>query len=85
MRFVTAVAGVLIAVLPLIFFWVGAQTFLRPLERTLAFAMVVETGALLLLSLALFFTPSVQRIQAIVLFATIASTGLILVAHRLLR
>jgi hypothetical protein len=85
MRFVAAFAGVVIGIFPLIFFWVGAQTFVRPLERALAFAMVVETGALILLSLALFFTPAVQRIQAIILVATIVSTALILITYRMLR
>ena len=82
MRFVAAIAGVLVSVPPLIFFWVGTQTFLRTLERGLAFAMVIATCALLGLSVALLFTPSVQRLQGVLLIATIAAVTIILIMHR---
>ena len=85
MRFVAAIAGILLSLPPLIFFWIGAQTFLRPLERALAVAVSLETGALLLVSIALLFTPSVQRIQLVLLIATIATVALVLLAYRLLR
>jgi hypothetical protein len=85
MRFVAAIAGIVVSVPPLLFFWIGTQTFLRPLERALAFAMTLETGALLVLSVALLFTPSVQRIQVILLIVTVATVALILAAIRVLR
>ena len=37
MRYVAAVAGVLIGVPPLIFFAIGVKTILRPAEKLLAF------------------------------------------------
>lgn len=85
MRFVAAIAGVLVSVPPLIFFWIGTRTFVRPPERALAIAVTIEAGALLLLSLALLFTPSLQRLQGILLLATIATIAIILAANRLLR
>ena len=85
MRVLLAISGILVSILPLIFFWVGAQTFLRPAERGLAFAMVGLTGGLLVLSVSLFFTPSVQRLQAILLGATIIAVAALLVAYRLLK
>jgi hypothetical protein len=76
-RFVTAVVGFVLSILPLIFFWIGVHTFTRPIERGLAFGMVILTGALFILSLALLFTPSVQRLQSLVLLLTIvAVTGI---------
>jgi hypothetical protein len=85
MRFVAAIAGVLVSVPPLIFFWISTRTFVRPPERALAIAVTIEAGALLLLSLALLFTPSLQRLQGILLLATIATIAIILAANRLLR
>ena len=82
MRFVAAIAGVLVSVPPLIFVWVGAQTFVRSLERGLAFAMMVATFALLGLSVALLFTPAVQRLQGMLLLATIATLTVALVVYR---
>jgi hypothetical protein len=81
-RFVLAIAGILVSVPPLIFFWIGTQTFARHSEKALAVVMTVETGVLLVLSIALFFAPSVQRLQAVLLLATIAISALILMAHR---
>lgn len=85
MRFVAAIAGVLVSIPPLVFFWIGARTFVRPPERLLAIAVTIETGALLFLSLALLFTPSLQRLQGILLSATVATVAIILVANRWLR
>ena len=85
MRFLAAISGIFVSILPLIFFWVDAQTFLQPLERGLAYAMVILTGALLALSVSLLVTPSVQRFQAILLITTIAAVTVILVADRLLK
>jgi hypothetical protein len=85
MRFVASIVGIVMSVLPLIFFWVGAQTFVRPLERGLAYGMVIGTGSLLALSIALLFTPFVQRIQFILLVATIAAVAIILTADRLFK
>lgn len=85
MRFVAAIAGILVSVPPLIFFWIGTQTFLRPLEKALALVVTVETGALLLLSVALLFTPSVQRLQGILLIVTVAAIVAILMANRWLK
>ena len=56
MRFVAAIAGILVSVPPLIFFRIGTRTFVRPPERALAIAVTIEAGALLLLSLALLLT-----------------------------
>ena len=85
MRFVAAIIGILVSLPPLIFFWIGTQTFLRPLERLLAALVTAEAGALLILSAALLFTPSVQRLQAILLIATIVTVSLTLVVNRLVR
>jgi hypothetical protein len=84
-RFVLAIAGILVSVPPLIFFWIGTQTFARHSEKLLAFVMMVGTGALLALSIVLFFVPSVQRLQAVLLIATIVTSALILMADRLFR
>jgi hypothetical protein len=85
MRFVAALAGVLVSVPPLIFFWIGTQTFTRDVERALAYVMTIESAALLVLSIALFFTPSVQRIQLILLIITIGSFAAVLGANRRLK
>jgi uncharacterized membrane protein len=85
MRFVAAIAGIVVSVLPLIFFWIGAQTFIRPHERALAVGATLETGALLLMSIALFFTPSVQRLQGILLITTIGTVAIILGVYGQLR
>jgi len=47
--------------------------------------MLGLTGGLLVLSVSLFFTPSVQRLQAILLGATIIAVAALLVAYRLLK
>ena len=85
MRFVAAIAGVVLSVPPLIFFWIGTQTFLRPAEKLLAVAVTIETAALLALSVALLFTPAVQRVQAVLLLATFVTVALIFAGYRLLR
>jgi hypothetical protein len=85
LRFVTALAGILVSVPPVIFFWIGTQTFIRPLERVLALVVTIEAGALLLLSVTLIFTPSVQRAQIFLLLATGTTVIAIVVADRLLR
>jgi len=71
MRLIAAIAGILTAVPPLVFFWIGTQTFLRPLERALSLVVTTETAALLLVSVAMLVTPSVQPLQAILLAATV--------------
>lgn len=85
MRFVAAIVGMLVSVPPLIFFWIGAQTFIRQKERALAVAVAVETGALLLLSIALLFTASVQLLQFLLLLATLATIVGLLIAYRLFK
>lgn len=85
MRLALAFVGVVVSVPPLIFFWIGSQTFVRQLERLLAIFVTVETGALLVLSITLLFAPSVQRLQAILLIATIGTVAAILIGYRLLR
>ena len=83
MRFFAALAGVLVAVPPLIF-WIGAQTFIRPLEKALALGVTIVTGALLLASAALLFTPSVQRLQGVLLVATVTTLVAVVMGRRLL-
>lgn len=85
MRFVAAIAGIVLSVPSLIFFWIGTQTFVRLSERALAIAMTLETGALLGLSVALLFTPAVQRVQTLLLLSTLVTVVLILAGYRLLR
>ena len=85
MRLVAAVAGFVLSVPPLIFFWIGSQTFLRFWEKALAMAVTVETAALLALSVALFFTPTVHRIQALLLVATFVTVVFILAGYHLLK
>ena len=85
MRFVAAIAGLILSVPPLVFFWVGTQTFMRSSERALAMAMTLEAAALLALSVALLFTPSVQRIQVLLLLVTLVTIALIFAGYRLLR
>jgi len=85
LRFVAAIAGVFLSVPPLLFFWIGTQTFTRSSERLLALAVTLETAALLALSLASFFTPAVHRVQAYLLLATFVTVAVILAGHDLLR
>ena len=54
------------------------QTFIRSHERLLAVALTLETGALLALSIALIFSPSVQRAQSLLLLATLASLAIVI-------
>jgi len=85
MRFVAAMIGILVGVPPFLFFWVGAQTFIRSPEKVLAVVVAAQSGALLLLSATLFFTPSVQRLQGMLLIVTVATIGIIFAAYRALR
>ena len=85
MRFIAAIAGILLSLPPLIFFWIGAQTFIKTGERLLATAIAIETFALLALSIALLFTPAVQRVQILLLLATVATLVAVFGALRLLR
>jgi hypothetical protein len=85
MRFVAAIAGIILSIPLLIFFWIGTQTFMRSSERALAMAVTLETAALLALSVALLFTPSVQRVQAVLVLATLVTIALIMAGYRLLR
>ena len=78
MRFVIAMIGILASLPTLIFSWVGTQTFGNPSERALAVGVTILSGTLLLLSATLLFAPSVQRLQVIVLIATIVIVGMIL-------
>jgi len=72
-RAVTIIAGLLLAMPTLLFFWIGAQTFIRPLERMLAVTLATQAAALLALSLILVFTPVAQRMQAVLLGTTTLS------------
>ena len=85
MRFVAAITGIVVSVPPLVFFWIGTQTFLRSSEKLLALAVTLETAALLALSVALLFTPAVQRLQVVVLLATLVTVALIFAGYRLIR
>jgi hypothetical protein len=71
MRAVLAVLGILLSTPALLFFWIGTQTFIRLRERVLANVLTLATGLLLGLSVALIFNPAVQRVQIILLAATI--------------
>jgi hypothetical protein len=82
MRFVLAIFGMLIGTPPLLFFWIGSQTFVRPRERQLAIMVTCETAALIALSAALLFTPSVEPIQIVVLIVTIATLGAVWIVAR---
>jgi hypothetical protein len=72
MRAILAVLGILLSAPALLFFWVGTQTFIRLSERLLANVLALATGLLLGLSVVLIFNPAVQRVQIILLAATIA-------------
>ncbi len=85
MRFVAAIVGIVVSIPPLLFFWIGTRTFIRPLKKALAVVVTAETGALLVLSVALLFTPSVQRFQGILLIAAVGTVAFIVVANRFLR
>jgi hypothetical protein len=85
MRFIAAIAGILLSVPPLIFFWIGAQTFIKAGERLLATAIAIETLALLAASIALFFAPSVQHVQLVLLVATMLSLTAVAVAMKILK
>ena len=78
MRALLVIAGIVLSVPSLIFFWIGTQTFIRSHERLLAVALTLETGALLALSIALIFSPSVQRAQSLLLLATLASLAIVI-------
>jgi hypothetical protein len=82
MRIVMAIAGILLSTPALIFFWIGSQTFLRTPERLLAVALTVETAALLALSVGLLFTPSLLRLQALLLGLTLASLVVVIILAR---
>ena len=83
MRFIAAIAGILLSVPPLIFFWIATQTFIKAGERLLAAAIAIETLALLAASIALFFAPSVQRVQLVLLVATVLSLTAVAVAMKI--
>lgn len=85
MRFIAAIAGILLSLPPLIFFWIGAQTFIRKGERLLATGVAIETFALLAASVALLFTPAVQRVQVLLLLMTVVTLIAVLVGLRLLK
>lgn len=85
MRFLLAFSGIIVSLPPLIFFWIGSQTFIRLSERILATAITIESGALLALSTALLFTPSAQRVQTILLVVTIFTLAVVFGANRLLK
>lgn len=82
MRAILATLDVLVGAPILLFLWIGTQTFVREHERLLAIAMSALTVGLLVLSLALFFTASVQRIQSVVLAITVFLLAVIYAAYR---
>ena len=84
MRLVAAIAGILVSIPPLLFAWVGTQTFIRPRERKVAAVVTAQTGALLLMSLGLLLSPYVQIPQAILLVVTVATSAFILKNPRFL-
>lgn len=73
MRAVLAVLGILLSAPALFFFWIATQTFIRLPERLLAYVLTLTTSLLLGLSVVLIFNPAVQRVQIILLAATIAT------------
>ena len=83
MRFVVAIAGILLS-LPLgVFFWIGSRTFIRNGERAFARAVLVAAVGLFGLSLAALFVPSLARANAIgVVAALLAYVGFWLYAKR---
>ena len=83
MRAILATLGILVGAPILLFFWIGTQTFVRENERLLAIAITALTVGLLVLSLALIFTASVQRIQSVVLAITVFLLAVIYAAYRL--
>lgn len=85
MRFVTGLVGLAVSIPPLIFFWIGTKTFIRPWEKALAFVVTAETGALLLVSIALLFTPTLQRLQGTLLIASVLTVAAIVMAYRLIK
>ena len=82
MRFVAGILGILVSMPSLLFFGIGAQTFGRPLEKALATGVTLLSGALLLLSAAVFFSASIQRVQVFVLIATVVIVGATLITAR---
>jgi len=85
MRFVVAVAGILVSVPPLLFFGIGTQTFIRSSEKALAVGVTALSCALLTFSVMLLFTASVQRFQVILLIATVAVVGVVLAIARTMK
>ncbi|MFL9842487.1 hypothetical protein ABS767_16070 [Sphingomonas sp. ST-64] len=82
MRFVAAIVGILISIPPLIFFGVGAQTFIRRSEKIVAMVVTAESLALLIVSAMLLFTGSVQRVQGGLLALTLATIFFVVVFSR---
>ena len=82
MRALAAIAGIILSGPTLLFFWIGAQTFIRAHERILAVALAIEAAALLALSIGLLFTPAVQRIQAVLLGTTLLSLAVVFAIYR---
>jgi hypothetical protein len=82
MRVIAAIAGILLSVPPLIFFWIGAQTFIKAGERRLATVIAIETFALLAVSIALFFAPAVQPFQLLLLLTTVLSLAAVIAAMK---
>jgi hypothetical protein len=79
MRAILAALGILISAPVLLFFWVGTQTFVREHERLLAVAMTFLAGLLLVCSITLIFSASVQRIQSVLLAVTVAILAMLYV------
>ena len=79
MRAILAALGILISAPVLLFFWVGTQTFVREHERLLAVAMTFLAGLLLVCSITLIFSASVQRIQSLLLAVTVAILAMLYV------
>ena len=82
MRFVAAILGIFASVPSLLFFWIGAQTFARPLEKALATGVTLLSGALLLSSAILLFSASIQRVQVCLLIATVVIVSATLMTAR---
>ncbi|MCP3731294.1 hypothetical protein M9978_12735 [Sphingomonas sp. MG17] len=82
MQFLAAIIGMLVSVPPLIFFWIGTGTFVRPSERRLAVIVTLVSAALLALSAVLFFTRAVQAVQGTLLAVQVLAVSLILLTYR---
>jgi hypothetical protein len=63
MRFIAALAGLIVALPVTLFFWIGSQTFTRPAEHVFAVMITYEGAALIALSIGSLLVSKLRYLQ----------------------